>query len=188
MAITRTNVLVGAATLFVAPAGTAMVPDSQAQGVDWPIPWVQPGASEEGLTFNSNVNTQDINIEEQSTPVAVLVASRAISVDIALAEDTIENMKLAYGGGIVTTQAAGPGMIGKKTLRLSDTLDRLALGFEGVAPSGLPRRVYLPTVLSVGNVQTRYRRAAAERSYACQFRYIDDPSNLVIVDQTAVAA
>lgn len=183
---TRTNVLVGPATLYVAPLGTAMVPDTLLKGAAWPVPWIQPGFSEAGLTLNSNVTTQDINVEEQSTPIDVLVTNRTISVDINLAEDTVENMKLAYGAGVITTQAAGTGIIGKKTLRLSDTLDHLALGFEGTSPGGFFRRVFLPIVVSVGNVQTVYRRAASERFYACQFRYIDDPANLLIVDQTSL--
>lgn len=181
------NVLVGAASMWTAPAGTPMVPDAQAPGVAWPAPWVNPGFTEQGLTLNVNPNLQDINVEEQSTPVAVLVASKLVEIDVAFSEDTIENMKLSYGSGLIATVAAAVGITGKKTLSLSDTLDRLAVGFEGLNSFGFWRRAYFPTVLSVGSVQTVYRRAANNRSYPAKFRVISDPSQIQIVDKTANA-
>lgn len=187
MPITTTNVLVGAATLFIAPANTIGPPDSLADGAQWSSPWVTPGGTEEGVSFAVGSDTTDIRIEEQSTPVRVTMNTRNIRILAALSEDTIENMKLAYGGGIITTTAAAVGVPGKKGLKLSEELDELAAGFEGKSPQGFFRRVVIPRVISVADVTTQYRRAANNRSYAIELRAICSVADIDIADKTAAA-
>lgn len=187
MPIVTTNVLVGAATLYTAPSGTAAVADTLADGAEWPTPWVMAGATEEGLSFAVGSDTTDIRIEEQSTPVRVTMNTRNIRILVALSEDTVETMKLAFGGGTITTQAAATGVIGKKTLKLSDVLDELAAGFEGKSPAGFFRRVHIPRVISVADVTAQYRRAANNRSYAIELRTLSPPADVQIVDKTAAA-
>lgn len=184
---TTANVLVGAATLYTAPAGTSQPADTLADGATWLTPWVYAGATEEGVSLLVSTDTNDIRIEEQSTPVMVLVNAKNVRIQAALSEDTIDNMKLAYGGGSIATQAAASAVIGKKTLTLVDTLDQLAVGFEGVSPQGFFRRVYIPQVLSVADVTTAYRRAANNRAYQLELRAICPSSSIKIVDKTAAA-
>jgi hypothetical protein len=179
-------VLVGNATLYTAPVGTAYPVDTIAAGVEWATPWVHSGGTEEGLSFAVGSDTADIRIEEQSTPVLVTMNTRNIRVLLALAEDTVKTMKLAFGGGTIVTTAPGTGVAGKETLTLSDTLDILACGFEGRSPAGLWRRVQIPKIISVADVTTVYRRAANNRSYAVELRAICAASDVKIVDQTAV--
>lgn len=187
MPITTTNVLVGMATLYTSPSGTAAVADTLADGAEWPTPWVNAGATEEGVSFAVGSDTNMIRIEEQSTPVRVTMNTRNIRILAALSEDTVETMKLAYGGGTITTQAAATGTIGKKTLALSDTLDELAAGFEGKSPAGFFRRVYIPRVVSLADITTVYRRAENNRSYAVELTSIAKPADILIVDKTAAA-
>jgi predicted metal-dependent phosphotriesterase family hydrolase len=183
--ISTTNVITGQASIFTAPAGTALPADDLLVGVDWAVPWVNVGATEEGLQFLSGSNTQDITIEEQSLPVAVLVTSRNIRLQFSVSEDTLASMKLAYGGGVISTVAPGTTQIGKSVLTLSDVMDRLAVGFEVVNPTGFYRRVYVPTVLSVADVTTSFRRAANNRSYNVELRAVCPPNQIVITDKTA---
>lgn len=182
-----TNVIVGEATLYIAPANTAMPADTVNLGAAWPVGWTYIGATDAGVTLTVNTNTQDITIEEQSTPALVTVTTKDVTVGFALAEDTVANMKTAYGGGTLTTQAAATGTIGKDTLVLSDTLDQLAVGFEGINPKGFFRRVYIPVAMSIASVATPYRRAAAKRMYPTTLRAICAPSSIQIVDMTAAA-
>ena len=179
------NVLVGAASLYTAPVGTAMPPDTLAAGTEWASPWTSVGATEEGMSFAVGSDTVDIRIEEQSTPVLVVMNTRNIRVLAALSEDTVESMKLGYGGGTIVTTAPATGVAGKKTLTLSDTLDMLACGFEGRSPAGLFRRVLIPKVVSVADITTAYRRAANNRSYAIELRALSPSSAIAIVDATA---
>jgi hypothetical protein len=188
-AITIGNVLVGQATVYTAPANTALVADRTALGATWTAPWVYVGATEEGVSFNVGTDTNDIQVEEQSIPVAVTVNKSNIAVVFTVSEDTLENMKLAYGRGtIVSTIAGSPGTGNppEKTLTLSDTLDQLAVAFEATNPLfvGGYRRVYIPSVLSSADVTTVYRRAANNRSYQVSLRAVCATSAIKIVDQT----
>lgn len=187
--IVPTNVLVGTANVFTAPAGTAAVADTIAGGQTWGSPWVYIGATEEGLTLAVSSSTANINVEEQATPVLVVTNEVTIEMRFSLSEDTLETMKLAYGGGgTISTIAGGAGIAAKKRLTLSSVLAKLTAGFEGLNAAGFPRRVYVPAVLSVGDAETRYRRAANNRSYPAVLRAVCDPSQVVIDDWTAAAA
>lgn len=184
MTVVTTNVLVGLAQVYTAPSATAFPDDDDAT---WASPWTHIGATEEGVTFVFTQNTNDIRIEEQSTPVLVPVDTSDIQVQAALSEDTLETMKLAYGGGTIATVAPGVGQIGKKTLTLASSLTRLTLGLEGINPAGFYRRIQVPAILSVANVTSVYRRAANARRYGVSFRAVCPPEDIDIIDKTAVA-
>lgn len=188
-AITTSNVLVGTATLFTAPAGTAAVLDTITAGSDWGSPWTYIGATEEGVTVAYGTTQSDINVEEQATPVLVVTTAVQFELRFSLSEDTVQSMKLAYGaGGSIATISGSTGVAAKSRLTLSSSLTKLAAGFEGVNAAGFPRRVYVPAVLSIGDVTTAYRRAANNRAYPAVLRAICDPSQIVIDDWTAAAA
>lgn len=184
--ITTGNVLVGVGALYTAPANTPPPADSVPLNGAWGTPWVPVGATEEGVSLQVQRETQDIRVEEQSTPVAVVANTSDVRVLTALSEDTIESMKLAYGGGTIVTTAATTTQPPKKTLTLSDTLDQLAVGLEGVDVEGFPRRIYVPLAVSVAEVTTAYRRAANNRSYAVSLRALCPLPSIVIADITGV--
>lgn len=188
-AVVTTNVLVGTASLFTAPSGTAAPADTVAAGQTWGSPWTYIGATEEGVTFAFGTTTNNITIEEQPTPVIIVTTEVSIEMRFSLSEDTVESMKLAYGaGGSIATISGATGVAAKKRLTLSPTLARLSAGFEGVNAAGFARRIYVPAVLSVGDVETSYRRAANNRSYPTVLRATCDPTLIVIDDWTAAAA
>lgn len=108
-----TKVLVGTATLWTAPNvnGTApepMIADSLPLGTAWGGNWVNVGATEGGVTWSVDEKDTNIMIEEQPNPVDVVADTQDYMFDVTLAEDTIENMLLAYGrGSIAATSATG---------------------------------------------------------------------------------
>jgi len=194
-AYTRQNVLVGQARMFLQKLTPTTVPALPADTVPingaWPSAganiWVPVGATQEGLNFRFQRSTQDITIEEQLTPVAVNTTGIDMSAEVVLSEDTLENMAVAYGGGVVTTTAAASGTIGKKTLVIGSDMDQYAFGFETQNQNGFFRRVMIPAVVSVGQAETLYRRAQDARRYATSFRVICAPEEVVIISKTADA-
>jgi len=183
------EVLVGVAEMWVQPyvAGTppTLPPNTLALNGAWPAPWEGVGASHEGLSFEFERKVNEISIEEQPNPVAYLTETLTIQAVVTLAQDSLKTMRLAYGGGVVTTVAAGVGVYGTKTLAISPTLELMAFGFESFNELGKPRRVLLPTVVSVGNIKTEYRRAAEKRMYETAFKYTGKPADVIILDITA---
>lgn len=183
---TVSRVLVGVAYLYTAPVGTAAPADTVAPGELWPSPWVYIGATEEGVTVAKGADIGTINIEESPLPVKRVTNETTFEMRFALSEDTVESMKLAYGGGVITTISAATGVAGKKRLILSSTLTELAAGFEGVNSNAFPRRVVVPRVNSAADVETAYRRAANNRSYPTTLGAVCLPEDIVIDDWTAL--
>lgn len=165
-----TAVIVGQATGYTGVANTDVLPaDTVALGGAWGGTWAYFGATDSGVTMGVTQNTTDVRIEEQPNPAAVTVDTMDITVSVTLAEDTLENMKIAWGGALVINSGATPP---NKVLTFNTALNNYAVGFEGLNKFGKARRIYLPNCVSVSATQTAYRRAADKRMYAVNFRYI----------------
>jgi hypothetical protein len=164
---TAGNVLVGHVQIYIAPVGTAGPATSVAYGGAWPAGWLPSGFTEKGLTVNMDRKTTMIYVDEIAEPVAVTTDTNDPSLDIDFAEDTLQSMAWAYGGGTITTTGVGPTQV--TTLALSDNLTQVAIGFEGTAPAGNFRRVVIPVLVSTGKVKTTYQRAKAARTYPATF-------------------
>jgi hypothetical protein len=182
------------AAMYLAPfssASPAVLPaESVALGGTWPSSpqvWTAIGATEDGVTLGFRRNTADQMVEEQITPVGVETTDADLRCEVSLSEDTLETLRIAFGGGTITTVAAASGQIGKKTLALATDLTHFALGFEAKNPSGFFRRVLIPNIVSIADISTPFRRAAGPRRYKAAFRCLVKLEDVTIVDKTADA-
>jgi len=184
------NVLYGVGIAFTAIVGTA-VPSDQNLGVAtaWTgLGWAYIGATEAGLTVTFNPSTQDITIEEQPTPVATVVNTATLQVTCSLSEETLTNVNLAWGnGGSVAVTAPGAGQPGKSVLTLSTNFAQMALAVIGKNQSGYARVLSIPQVMSAGQVQTAYRRAAQQRLYPLTLNAVCPFNQITWTDLTAIA-
>lgn len=187
---TTTNVLYGVGILFTATVGTA-VPSDQNLGVatSWTgLGWAYIGATEAGVTVTFNPTTQDLNIEEQPTPVATIVSTATLQVTCSLSEETLGNVNLSWGnGGSVAVTPAGAGQPGKSVLTLSTNFQSMACALVGRNQLGYARVLSIPQVMSAGQVQTAYRRAAQQRLYPLTLNTICAFNQITWTDLTAVA-
>lgn len=185
------NVVVGKAVLWLAPWDAVTPPDPPADTVAlfdvYPSPWKGAGGTDEGFKITIDANTQDINIEEQSTPVARNVDTRTVTIEAALAEDTMQSMQWAYGGNVVTT-AAGTGQPGKSVLTLNDDLQVWSAVLETKNSFALPRRYFIPKMVSAGSVEVSFRRAAAKRMYPLTLGSICATGDMQFTEITAPAS
>lgn len=193
---TRTNVVTGLAQMYLAPYDATTPPalpaDTAVLGFDWASPWEPAGATLEGVTVTFEREAQDIRIEEQTTPVDQRTTSAGFRISASLSEDTLNTMRYAYGGGTITTQAAATGLPGTQRLVISEEVDHFALGLEGQAPprAGVTtpwRRILIPDVVSIAEVETPYRRADGQRVYPVEFSSLVPVSEIVIKELNAVA-
>lgn len=187
---TTTNVVYGAGILFTAATGTA-VPSDQNLGVGsaWTgLGWAYVGATEAGVTVTFNPTTQNIMVEEQPTPVGVAVNTADLQVTTSLSEETLANVNLAYGNcGSIAVTPPGAGQPGKSVLTLSTNFTSVAVAVVGKNLYGFARVVYIPTVVSAGQVQTAYRRAAQQRIYPLTLSAICPFNQITYTDLTAIA-
>lgn len=190
----RKRVMAGLAALYLAPyneTSPAVLPaDTVALGGTWPTtpqPWTPVGASSEGASLVFRRSTQQLRVEEQLTPVGVETTEVEMRVEITLAEDKLETMQVAMGGGTLTTQAAATGVIGKKTLVLANDLTHYALGLEAKNTFGFFRRILVPEVVSIADVEATYRRAAGLRLYKVSLWALSSIDQCTFIDKTADA-
>lgn len=184
------NVVYGMGVLFTAAVGTAQ-PSDQNLGVGsaWTgLGWAYVGATEAGVTVTFNPQTQNIMIEEQPTPVGVTVNTADLQITTALSEDTLANVNLAWGnGGTIAVTPAGAGQPGKSVMTLSTNFASMAVAVVGRNQLGFARVLSIPSVISAGQVQTAYRRAAAQKAYPLTLTGICPFSQITWTDLTAIA-
>jgi hypothetical protein len=194
-AFTTTNVLFGVGILFTAPNPSlgvgATVPSDANLGVgsSWiGAGWSYVGATDAGVTMTFNPTTQNITIEEQPTPVGVAVSTADLQITANLSEETLAHINLAWGNGASTAvTAAGAGQPGKSVLTLSTSFQTLSVALVGQNQLGFARVLYIPVVVSAGQVQTAFRRAAQQRLYPVTLTAICPFNAITWTDLTAVA-
>lgn len=184
------NVVYGLGLVFTAVQGTA-VPSDQNLGVGtaWTgLGWAYVGATEAGVTVTFNPQTQNIMIEEQPTPVAVTVNTADLQVTLALSEDTLANVNVSWGnGGTIAVTPPGAGQPGKSVLTLSTNFATMACAVVGKNQLGFARVLSIPSVISAGQVQTAYRRAAQQKLYPVTLSAVCPFNQITWTDLTAIA-
>lgn len=189
------DVLFGTGILFTAPNPSpgvgATVPSDANLGVGsaWlGLGWSYVGSTEAGVTQTYNPTVQNISIEEQPTPVGVAVSTADLQFTTNLSEETLFNINLAYGNsGSIATTAAGAGQPGKSVLTLSTTFATLTAALVAQNAYGFATVLYIPVVVSAGQVQTAFRRAAQQRLYPLTLSAICPFSSISFTELTAVA-
>lgn len=165
----------------------ALPADTVALGGSWPVGFTAIGATKEGVTLRFARTTNKLYIEEQSTPIRNETETTEVQVMAEFAEDTIETMKTAFGGGTITVTAPATGQPGKSRLIVAQDMDKLTLGLEMKNSFGLPRRILIPLVNSTADVEIINRRAAALRTYKVTFEALCPLSTILFDEITAPA-
>ena len=190
----RKKILTGMAQLYLAPydesTPLALPDDDEPLGFEWPEPWEAIGATLEGVTATFAREASDIRVEEQSTPVDQKTTSAGFTLAMSLAQDTLETMRYAYGGGVIETIAPTATTVGKQRLRISEEVEHFVLGLETkarprVAVPNAWRRVLIPDVTSVAEVETAFRRAEGQRAYPATFTSLVSVGDIEIVELNA---
>lgn len=187
------NVVVGEAVLMltpwilgdVAPLVDDDTPLFTPDDTAW-ADWVSAGATNEGFKANVDTSVTQITIEEQSTPVGERVESKAVAIEAALAEDTLESMRLSWGGSAITVTAAGAGVWGKRQMTLSDNILYYTGCLEMRNFTGFARRIYIPKGSMTGSGEVSFRRAADKRMYPARLASICKPTDIIVRDLMAV--
>lgn len=188
------NVAVGHAALYTRPwvLGTpyTKMPDSTAlfAVTAWETAgWAVAGATHEGFKINAEASTTTITIEEQSTPVEEQLEAKSVSIEAALAEDTINSMSMAWGGGTVVSVAAGASQPGKQTMSLDNQVKKVVACLELKNPKGFARRIYIAKASLFGSGETSFRRSAEKRTYPIKLNSLCRPDEIEVVEIIAAA-
>lgn len=186
------NVVTGHAVLWTAPwvlgAVKAPIADNTAVFATTPwetAGWTVAGATDEGFKVNVETSTTTVNIEEQSTPVDETIEGKSLTIEAALAEDTLQSMSWSWGGGTIVTTAAASGVPGKQVMPLSNSMQIVTATLEMKNFKGLARRIYVPKMSIYGSGETSFRRSAAKRLKPIRLTSLCPPDQIVVTDITA---
>lgn len=179
------NVLVGSAAGFACPVGTADPTDSATvfDAAVWASPWVALGATEQGWQVNWNPSTQDINIDEQPTPVDQQMTTATLQFVANLAEDTVQSWQYALNAD-KTTVASGSGISPKTKLVPNRTLKRYKVALETQSVDDFPVRYIVDQMTAAANVGAQFRRAAGQRLIPVTFTSVCDLSGIKRLELT----
>jgi len=172
------NVVVGLAVGYFAEVGATIPADTIPFAGEWGVDWEQAGGTEEGWRLGGDTSTTSHNIEEQPNPVLVTLESRGMNISASLAEDTLESMRLSFGGGTITLNAA----TGVTNFRLSEGIEEFAIGLDMQTVAGKTRRIIIPRASGSGSVDVAFRRSANKRLWPVQFAALCKPSEIIIRD------
>jgi hypothetical protein len=167
------EVLLGAGTFYSAPFGEAYpaFPTTAVAGN-----WADPGYSEDGWNIVADLTYEYFTPAEEIDPIAVIKMAQEIHVRGLVVQFSLLNLKLAFGGGTISTDA-GPPETQTYTPPLSDDFTYIAALFRTAAPESAPgasdvRDVQVPKVLSVSSLDIPHTKGANPSSVALDFRAI----------------
>jgi hypothetical protein len=153
------NVISGPATLYVAVGDGSVAPPTLTgvPSTDFPSPtWTQPGYTDKGIEFDYASTDKDIDVDELTSPVDVLITAEKLTITVSLAETTLANLAYAISGS--TLASATEITIGGKIRP-----NRFMLGVAGPAPNigtgaKLIREILIYTMVPKGTVKMHYQR------------------------------
>lgn len=173
----------GAARIAITGTGTLTGGSGATPTVTPPL-WTPAGATEQGWTATYSPSTQDINIEEQSTPVGRNVASATYEFVANLSENSIESLKLALSANR-TISAPDSTHFGVDELRLSSDLPTLAVVLETASRLNFPRRYYIPEAACAVAVGQSFARARGAQLVPVTFSSVCPIEDIRIREITA---
>lgn len=91
--------------LFWAPVGSTYPANTVAGSVftdDWPVAWINLGATADGSEFSYEISVDQIKAAELLDPVKYQTTARAGNISFALMDWTLANLKRVMNGGSLT--------------------------------------------------------------------------------------
>jgi hypothetical protein len=141
--------------------------------------WVPVGGTDQGWKFGAAKTTQDITIEEQSSPVMTTINSQKFTIEGVMSEDISRTLVVALNMTNGYT-AAATGQAGYETMAMTDTPLQYAVALLMANQVNRPRWVYIPAATCLANVDVSLRRSSAKRMYSASFSSICPTTSIKI--------
>jgi hypothetical protein len=143
--------------MFIAPVGTAAPSDI---ATAWSATWVDLGyATEDGVAFSKSRDVEGVRGWQSFYPLRRIITGEDVTASFTLMQWNEITLKLAFGGGVVTT-TAGPPIHYLYTPPEAGQVDERALGMEWEDGSKIYRLVF-PRTMITETVETQLTRSAA---------------------------
>lgn len=161
MAVTRTNLIMGPARLYVAtfgatePADTAV--NNAVENTAASASWTDLGGTNGGVTLALNQEYTALAVDQLTIRPESRRTNIESTISTSLAEPTLENLLYALNDG---TSASGAGYKSFEPTEDNSATQPTYRAYilDGYAPSGFRRRVIVRRALSTANVELAYSK------------------------------
>lgn len=182
------EVLLGPGTFYTAPFGEAF-PANPTVAVAGN--WIDPGYSDDGWNLVADLTYEFFTPAEEIDPIATIKMAQEIHVRGLVVQFSLENLKLALGGGTIATDV-GPPATQTYTPPASNAFNYFAALFRTKAPESAPgntdwRDVKVPRVLSVSSLDIPHTKGANPSAVALDFRAIKDSASAIFTTTETTA-
>jgi hypothetical protein len=167
MAQARNEVLVGFGTLYSAPVGEAY-PDVDTTPAG---NWDDIGYSEDGWAFAADFTYEDVEVAEEVDPIDVLKTAQQLRLVGQIAQPSLENFQIAFGGGTVAN-VVGPPNKDTYDPPAADAFTKSALLLRVDGTGGFVRDYRLYEAVNTGSWELPHRPAPDKALLAVEFRLI----------------
>ena len=180
MAKSISEVMLGTGELYVATEGTAFPtdPTTEPSGSDW----TDIGYSESGWTLDYDKTFEDVMVAEELDPIKTLKSAQEVRLTGELAQASLDNFKIAMGGGNRQTDEIGAGLnggagtsqSGYHTFKppTSDTFTEFALILHADGQAGADRQFWMPRTVNTGSFAMAHQKAPAKVTLATEFKLL----------------
>ena len=144
-------------TVYVAPVATVAPVDI---ATAWGVGWIDLGyCDESGVTFRDSKTTEKISVWQMFYAARYLVTEAETTASFVLRQWSKDTVKLAFGGGTITT-TTGPPAHYLYTPPDPSVIDERAMGIEWIDGT-VTYRLILPRVMVTEGVETNLTRTSA---------------------------
>lgn len=127
----------------------AVEPGGNAPGLSLSSAFTEIGYTEDGLTLEYNAETSDIMVEEETFAIDRVITKETMAVTCSMAETSLENMKNAMAGSVLSGSILKLGGGAMKTMNLR---------VEGTNPAGYKRQIFFPKCTTMGTVGIPFKK------------------------------
>lgn len=151
------NLIQGAGWLYFAPLDTAEPADADV--ADAPTsPWVSLGFTNDGVGLAIEQAFSELSVDQLVDVPGRRLTRRDLKITTNLAEATLENLRIALNDLSSTVTTAATHKSFEPTTAMPGVPNYAMLLFDGIAPSGLVRRVIVRKALQISNVGSEYKK------------------------------
>lgn len=157
MGVTVTNLIQGPGDIFGAAFGTAEPADSAVSGPLTAAGWRDLGGTKDGVTLRVSQAVSKLTVDQVVEDVGGVRTRRAVRLATNLAEPTLENLAFALNDTAPVTGAQFDTWE-PSTGTAASQMTYYAVCFQGFAPNGKRRWVFIRRTLGVEDVEAPYKK------------------------------
>ena len=185
---TISEVLIGTGVLYIKDASTSNLsfPGNTSDNFDNPtgmtVAWDQVGYSEDGWTLEVDKTFEDVMVAEELDPIKTLKSAQEVRLTGELAQASLDNFKIAMGGGNRQADEIGAGLNGGAGTSqsgyhpfkppTSDTFTEFALILHADGQAGADRQFWMPRTVNTGSFAMAHQKAPAKVTLATEFKLL----------------